>query len=224
MSVKDSCKVRDIVVGHQFRLVLYSDGSLYSWGINNKGCLGIGKEIHHCHNQLVRVDIEDVVEVKLGANHVLALTKMGEVYAWGDNSRGQVGFKKFRDNNRTDKIAHSSVIYSPKKVYPPAASFPRTYKKAIQIAAYENTSFLLTDGLIPVKTINLEEEEEIIEEPQTEYHDEVFGWGHNDHGILLSPFRYVRCPYRLDLGVTSIERIDVQDNHVIGYSYKHLCK
>lgn len=30
-------KVKDVIFGNQFKLVLFEDGSLYSWGISSKG-------------------------------------------------------------------------------------------------------------------------------------------------------------------------------------------
>lgn len=33
----DEDKVKDIIFGNQFKLVLYNDGTLYSWGISSKG-------------------------------------------------------------------------------------------------------------------------------------------------------------------------------------------
>jgi hypothetical protein len=33
----DEDKVKDVIFGNQFKLVLYNDGTLYSWGISAKG-------------------------------------------------------------------------------------------------------------------------------------------------------------------------------------------
>ena len=83
----DEDKIKDIIFGNQFKLVLYNDGTLYSWGISTKGCLGLGKDMRQTKNSLEKIDIKDVIEVKVGENHVLALNSKGEVYAWGDNSK-----------------------------------------------------------------------------------------------------------------------------------------
>ena len=42
-------------------------------------------------NSPVKVDLDDVRSVAVGNEHMLALTKDDEVYAWGSNSNGQLG-------------------------------------------------------------------------------------------------------------------------------------
>jgi alpha-tubulin suppressor-like RCC1 family protein len=84
-------------------LALARDGSVYAWGYGTSGQLGIGPlpvvnfrtrspsampEVPYP----VRIpDLGDVIAVKAGARHSLALRKDGTVFAWGDNTLGQVG-------------------------------------------------------------------------------------------------------------------------------------
>ena len=89
-------KVANIVFAKQFKLVLFDTGELFSWGINHKGCLGLGKKKQQTNNRLEKIDFEDgekIMEVVVGNNHVLARAFSGKVYAWGDNTYGQVGIK-----------------------------------------------------------------------------------------------------------------------------------
>ena len=118
----DNEKVKDIIFGKQFKLVLFENGQLYSWGISSKGCLGLGSNLLQTHNKLERVRIQDKVKsVKVGTNHVLALTTNGKVYAWGDNTFGQVGVqtKRIKDA-RTKEHKRSKVVFEPTLIYNPA--------------------------------------------------------------------------------------------------------
>lgn len=70
-----------------------NDGSLWEYKINENG------------SESTPIDkIHDCIEVCSGAEHVAVLTSDGTVYAWGDNSYGQLG-----DNE-------SDYAYEPKKV------------------------------------------------------------------------------------------------------------
>ena len=45
---------------------------------------------------------EKIKSIKVGTNHVLALSTHGKVYGWGDNTFGQVGVqtKRMKDSNK----------------------------------------------------------------------------------------------------------------------------
>jgi len=74
---------------------------VWVWGSNIQGQLGVGKpddaEAQQrnapsmCHSLSNRRGME-VVQVAAAACHSLALTRRGEVYAFGDNTSGQLGF------------------------------------------------------------------------------------------------------------------------------------
>ncbi|XP_063224238.1 RCC1 and BTB domain-containing protein 1-like isoform X3 [Bacillus rossius redtenbacheri] len=69
-----------------------SAGHMFSWGHNGYCELGNGTT-----NQLLvpspvaAMSCKEVVDVSCGSHHSLALTRDGEVFAWGQNNCGQVG-------------------------------------------------------------------------------------------------------------------------------------
>jgi alpha-tubulin suppressor-like RCC1 family protein len=73
-------------------LAIVADGSVYTMG---RGWLGGGSSRGHDVTDepvaLAELDGEDIVEVACGDAHTLARTEDGRVYAWGDNSAGQLG-------------------------------------------------------------------------------------------------------------------------------------
>lgn len=87
------------------------DGDLYVWGRQPPGmdggkrirCLpgaggtiskGEGEDVDGDQGEVALVDIDggvDVVDVGVGAGHVLALTRDGRIFGVGDNRNGQIG-------------------------------------------------------------------------------------------------------------------------------------
>lgn len=93
-------EVISITAGGNFSLALKADGTIWAWGNNNNGQLGIGSTI----NQSVPVEVKAVGGVGFltgiiavsatagsGGAFALALRTDGTVWAWGNNSNGQLG-------------------------------------------------------------------------------------------------------------------------------------
>ncbi|PVD18761.1 hypothetical protein C0Q70_21313 [Pomacea canaliculata] len=74
-------------------LAVTSDGDVYSWGHNGYCQLGNGTSNQGLHPASISQHLggRRVIQVSCGSHHSLALTKEGEVYAWGQNNCGQVG-------------------------------------------------------------------------------------------------------------------------------------
>lgn len=72
-------------------LAVRADGKVFAWGDNSLGQLGDGTTTEHLTPQMVP-GLSDIVQVDAGPDHALALTKNGEVYAWGSRF-GQAGWQ-----------------------------------------------------------------------------------------------------------------------------------
>jgi alpha-tubulin suppressor-like RCC1 family protein len=51
-----------------------------------------------------KIDDTFIVDVQAGSNHILALSSMGEVYAWGNNDKGQVGCRAISKIDRKKRL------------------------------------------------------------------------------------------------------------------------
>lgn len=69
-------------------LVLKEDGSLLSWGFNEKGQLGYGTKSEKDDAVLIMREVKDVT---VGNNHSLILKEDGSLWGTGYNSQGQLG-------------------------------------------------------------------------------------------------------------------------------------
>ncbi len=97
--------VRSIAAGGGQTLAVRNDGTLWAWGLNQHGQVGIG----------TTNDVEEPVQVGIdanwrtvsegaGANHSLAIRDDGTLWAWGDNRFGQLG------------LGHTNEVYEPLQV------------------------------------------------------------------------------------------------------------
>jgi len=79
-----------VAVSDNCTLAIRSDGSLWGWGVNTNGQLGLGDNT----NRFVptRVGTEnDWVAVTAGVSHSMGLRNWGAIYAWGSNEFGKLG-------------------------------------------------------------------------------------------------------------------------------------
>ena len=87
-------KFTQISAGYKHSLALGTDGNLYSWGTNEKGQLG--RSINEAEDGTPRkvnlpTGVSRFTQVIAGGEHSLALGSDGNLYSWGDNSKGQLG-------------------------------------------------------------------------------------------------------------------------------------
>ncbi len=83
----------DIDAGQFHSMALKSDGTVWTWGENYYGELGIGSRYGEELTPVQVINISDIIKITAGANHCLALSSNGGVYAWGLNNSNQLGVR-----------------------------------------------------------------------------------------------------------------------------------
>lgn len=91
--LKDVIKIS---AGWDFSVVLKKDGTVWTFGENKYGQLGDGTTKNRNYPSPVKGPygkgyLKDIIDVKAGAFHVIALSKDGTLWVWGDNEFGQLG-------------------------------------------------------------------------------------------------------------------------------------
>ncbi len=82
---------RQIATGNGATCVLRADASVWCWGLNDGGQIGIGTPSLTPTPTPTRVDLPPARQVALGTHHGCALLVDGTVRCWGVNRFGQVG-------------------------------------------------------------------------------------------------------------------------------------
>lgn len=97
----ENVKIRDVSSGalSYFFLAISDEGSVYAWGFNQKGQLGMNDTLNRKNPTLMEsMSGHNVVAVATGRQHCLMLTDTGDVYACGDNVCGQCGIGNKKEN------------------------------------------------------------------------------------------------------------------------------
>jgi len=187
--------VASIAAAENHSLCSTSDGDVYAWGSNGFGQLGISNSGLDSNNSggssrlfPRRVEGGDlkhafVVAVAAGDRHSVALTRLGEVYCWGDNRSGQLGtyisasagggscaaaaaFPPTSSQTNNGRCCHR-----PQRVEGLWSAQPR--RRAIAIAAAEFSTLVLT---MP-PTVSSGESSLAVSMPV----NTIYGWGHGNH-------------------------------------------
>ena len=121
-----------ISAGNSHTCAIMSDDSMYCWGFNDRGQLGIGNNT----NQLLPTKVllpagRTALAISLGYTQTCAILDDYSINCWGNNGAGQIG-----DGTTADRNSPSSVILS-------------GINDPIQIAVgFESTCALFDDGSI----------------------------------------------------------------------------
>ncbi|KAL3791662.1 hypothetical protein HJC23_003919 [Cyclotella cryptica] len=158
------------------------DGGCYAWGSNGFGQLGMPSDLDQ-GSRLSPRRVEDlkavfVVAVAAGDRHSVALTKMGEVFCWGDNRAGQLGSASspfVGGASMSPTSSSNRCCYRPQRVEGLWLAEPQ--RRAIAISASEFSTLTLTrpptngESSLASLPVNV-----------------VYGWGHGSHVPLRVNF------------------------------------
>ena len=93
IKIGEGTKVIEISAGNECSFAIDETGKLYAWGANEQSNLGSGDEETKLSPVLIEGDIVfKKVEASTGEGYTLAIDEAGNLYTWGANTYGQLGY------------------------------------------------------------------------------------------------------------------------------------
>ncbi|MBD2844978.1 Ig-like domain-containing protein [Paenibacillus sp. IB182496] len=89
--------VQDISISGVHTLALLADGTVWGWGMNMNGELGVGdpgEHVEYYPRPVLEYGYDDLINVEsisAGVTHSVAVKTDGSVWSWGSNQYGQLG-------------------------------------------------------------------------------------------------------------------------------------
>lgn len=103
-------EVVDIVPGLCHIMILTRDGQLWGWGDNRFGQIGTGEAWKNWNYVPHLIFEKDIISVKCGFWHTLALDRFGKVFAWGCNDHRQVNGEEIREQMLPVKLCFDHCL------------------------------------------------------------------------------------------------------------------
>eukprot|EP00931_Biecheleriopsis_adriatica_P060509 TRINITY_DN36354_c0_g1_i1.p1 TRINITY_DN36354_c0_g1~~TRINITY_DN36354_c0_g1_i1.p1 ORF type:complete len:1720 (+),score=309.26 TRINITY_DN36354_c0_g1_i1:45-5204(+) len=94
LNIDQKTLIRSVVCSEAHTLAVARNGTLYSWGDNGNGQLGIGSDNEYTYVPLKveqNLQPEKVISISSGGEFTVALLTNKELYAWGNQSCGRLG-------------------------------------------------------------------------------------------------------------------------------------
>ena len=85
-----------------YTLAIRSDSTLWAWGLNSSGQLGVSNTTNY--SSPVQVGTSSWTQVVAGSANSLGITVLGRLYAWGNNATGQLGQNNTTNTNSPVQI------------------------------------------------------------------------------------------------------------------------
>ena len=186
--------VTQISIGRAHTLAIRDDGSLWAWGANWGGQLGVGSAVKEYSPSPMMV-MTDVIYTSAGLGHSMAIRSDGSLWAWGGNQNGQLGDGTTENRYLPIKIMDDVIQVSASIGY---ATTHRTMaiRTDGSLWAWGSQGLGGDEGLIgdgttinrysPVKIMD-----DVVQVSAGYYHTmavkvdgSLWGWGENSRGIL----------------------------------------
>lgn len=184
--------VSQITAGNSHVVALKDDGSVYAWGDNSFGQLGVGTAYDGQTYSQTFPDhvngISDIVNIGAGSNFTFAVDKEDHLWAWGSNSYSQLGDKTL--NNQVSPIqTEVNEWLNPPLMKPGEGAVLIKEPRVQSLTAGDSDTFVIRNN-------------------------RLYGWGSNSFG-QLGDGTHTSVISPKDLGLEGMVSIDAGDAHTV---------
>lgn len=129
----------DIAAGDSCSFALTTEGAIYGWGTfrKNEGILGFTRDISTAKYPTYVDGVTKVTQIVCGTNHIFALTKDKQVWAWGNGQQNQLGRRV------TERTLHESL--TPTRLGFHDTGYGRPTQKIARIASGDYHGFAIAE-------------------------------------------------------------------------------
>ena len=117
----DAVTVTNLFVGntrhantYESVFALTDTGAVYAWGSNLGGQLGLGDNVDNYQTPQLVTALSNITDIVIGDSglytHCLALDSSGDVWSWGNNSNGNLGFGDTTNRITATKVTTLSSV------------------------------------------------------------------------------------------------------------------
>jgi alpha-tubulin suppressor-like RCC1 family protein len=125
--------------GSAYSLALRGDGTVWAWGDNNVGQLGVSG-INYSATPIQVLGLTDIVAIGAGFQYALALRRDGTVLAWGGNDSGQLGDNTLQDRPQPLPVSRPGGAGQINLLQPTPTSFNQLPSAQINQSASSGTA------------------------------------------------------------------------------------
>lgn len=123
-----------IAAGTNYSAAIGKNGEVWTWGLNTNGQLGDGTTVNKYTPVRVKANLNGIIQIACGNNHMVAVKADGTAYSWGYNQYGKLG-----DNTSTQKTIPVAVLESANSELQDIIGVE---------ASHNNSYFLKADGTV----------------------------------------------------------------------------
>lgn len=98
-------KIESVSCGLDHTMALTTRGTIYIWGGNDSGQLGLGDTLNKNFPHELRLR-ESIKSIYCGNYHTICVTLIGKIYVWGANRCGQLGL-----GDKEDRFTPSELVF-----------------------------------------------------------------------------------------------------------------
>jgi len=102
----------DIEASLHSSFLINANREIYAWGHNDDGQLGDGTQNDRYSPMKIMVNSDTFKDTDVGKLFTLALTEMGDIYAWGNNAFGQLGDFTTINKDIPNKVNLNGITFS----------------------------------------------------------------------------------------------------------------
>ena len=102
--------VRQIAAGHFCTCAVKTNGSVWCWGNNTAGQLGIGTSSNQENSPVQVVDLTDIAQVDVARYHGCARSVGGTLWCWGSGDSGRLGVDSLTNHSSPVEVAAFSNV------------------------------------------------------------------------------------------------------------------